>query len=43
MLKVLTAVALLTLAPGLDAAPLVPGEPDAFQDPTDGGKTCKHL
>ncbi|KAA0722731.1 hypothetical protein E1301_Tti021292 [Triplophysa tibetana] len=36
MNKVLTAVALLTLAPGLFAAPLVPGQPDASEDPSDG-------
>ncbi|KAI7810691.1 urotensin II-related peptide [Triplophysa rosa] len=36
MNKVLTAVALLTLAPGFFAAPLVPGQPDASEDPTDG-------
>lgn len=38
MNKVLTAVALFTLAPGLFAAPLVPGQPDASEDPSDGGK-----
>lgn len=35
MLKVLTTVALLTVA---SAAPLMPGEPDAFEEPADGGK-----
>lgn len=34
MLKVLTAVVLLTVASVLDAAPMMPGE-----EPTDGGKT----
>ncbi|XP_067260556.1 urotensin II-related peptide [Chanodichthys erythropterus] len=33
MLKVLTTVALLTVA---SAAPLMPGEPDAFEEPADG-------
>ncbi|XP_051982315.1 uncharacterized protein LOC127643572 [Xyrauchen texanus] len=36
MLKVLTTVALLTLTSVLDAAPLMPGEPDVFEEPTDG-------
>lgn len=43
MLKVLSAVVVLALAPGLDAAPVAPGVPDAFEDTTDGGKACKHL
>lgn len=42
MLKLLTTVALLTLAPGLDAAPLVTGEPKVFEEQSDGGKTHKH-
>nr|XP_055062197.1 urotensin II-related peptide [Misgurnus anguillicaudatus] len=36
MLKLLTTVALLTLAPGLDAAPLVTGEPKVFEEQSDG-------
>ncbi|XP_065110184.1 urotensin II-related peptide [Paramisgurnus dabryanus] len=36
MLKLLTTVALLTLAPGLDAAPLVTEEPKVFEEQSDG-------
>ncbi|NP_001076411.1 urotensin II-related peptide precursor [Danio rerio] len=36
VLKVLTTVALLTVASIVDAAPLMPGEPDAFKEPADG-------
>ncbi|XP_042573003.1 uncharacterized protein LOC109071361 [Cyprinus carpio] len=36
MLKLLTTVALLTVASVLDAAPLMPREPDAFGEPADG-------
>ncbi|XP_016295936.1 uncharacterized protein LOC107653671 [Sinocyclocheilus anshuiensis] len=36
MLKLLTTVALLTVASVLDAAPLTPGQPDAFEEPADG-------
>ncbi|CAM4505408.1 unnamed protein product [Leuciscus chuanchicus] len=36
MLKVLTAVTLLTVASVVDAAPMKPGEPDAAEEPTDG-------
>ncbi|XP_051993078.1 urotensin II-related peptide [Xyrauchen texanus] len=35
MLKVLSTVVLLTLTPIMDAAPLAPGEPDVFEEPTD--------
>ncbi|XP_056319558.1 urotensin II-related peptide [Danio aesculapii] len=38
VLKVLTTVALLTVASVVDAAPLMPGEPDAFEEP-DPGRT----
>ncbi|XP_052452136.1 urotensin II-related peptide [Carassius gibelio] len=37
MLKLLTTVALLTVTSVLDAAPLMPGQPDAFEEPADGG------
>ncbi|KAK7166801.1 hypothetical protein R3I93_006540 [Phoxinus phoxinus] len=36
MLKVLTTVALLTVASVSDAAPMTPGEPDAVEEPTGG-------
>ncbi|XP_059407524.1 urotensin II-related peptide [Carassius carassius] len=39
MLKLLTTVALLTVTSVLDAAPLMPGQPDAFEEPADGGET----
>ncbi|KTF89242.1 hypothetical protein cypCar_00021397, partial [Cyprinus carpio] len=39
MLKLLTTVALLTVASVLDAAPLMPREPDAFGEPADGGNS----
>ncbi|XP_026123913.1 uncharacterized protein LOC113106311 [Carassius auratus] len=39
MLKLLTTVALLTVTSVLDAAPLMPGQPDAFEEPADGAET----
>ncbi|XP_042602729.1 uncharacterized protein LOC109078850 [Cyprinus carpio] len=39
MLKLLTTVALLTVTSVSDAAPLMPGQPDAFEEPADGGET----
>ncbi|XP_052400915.1 uncharacterized protein LOC127948494 [Carassius gibelio] len=36
MLNLLTTAALLTVASVLDAAPLTPGDPDAFGEPADG-------
>uniref|UniRef100_A0A673J2E8 Uncharacterized LOC107709382 n=1 Tax=Sinocyclocheilus rhinocerous TaxID=307959 RepID=A0A673J2E8_9TELE len=43
MLKLLTTVALLTVASVLDAAPLTPGQPDAFEEPADGGETATRI
>lgn len=38
----MTTVALLTVTSVSDAAPLMPGQPDAFEEPADGGETGKN-